>query len=119
MRQVIAGQFGWAEQRTASVAGLWLGRAMQAVVPVSCTAMHDVSVPRTATHDVSVPCTATHDVSVPRTARHGVSHTPGIAFRHLPPNSARTGYATEGALFISPQLSTDALSSLGKTVEAT
>ena len=28
-----------------------------------------------------------------------------IAFRHLPPNSARTGYATEGALFISAQLS--------------
>ena len=24
-------------------------------------------------------------------------HTPSIAFRHLPPNSARTGYATEGA----------------------
>ena len=30
-----------------------------------------------------------------------------IAFRHLPPNSARFGYATEGALFISAQLSTD------------
>ena len=25
-------------------------------------------------------------------------HTPSIAFRHLPPNSARFGYATEGAL---------------------
>ena len=23
-------------------------------------------------------------------------HTPSMAFRHLPPNSARTGYATEG-----------------------
>ena len=33
------------------------------------------------------------------------SHTPSIAFRHLPPNSARFGYATEGALFISAQLS--------------
>ena len=26
-------------------------------------------------------------------------HTPSIAFRHLPPNSARFSYATEGALF--------------------
>ena len=38
------------------------------------------------------------------------SHTPNIAFRHLPPNSARFSYATEGALFISAQLSTDAVS---------
>ena len=29
------------------------------------------------------------------------SNTPSIAFRHLPPDSARIGYATEGALFIS------------------
>ena len=42
------------------------------------------------------------------------SHTPSIAFRHLPPNSARFGYATEGALFISVQLSTDAVSALRK-----
>ena len=28
-------------------------------------------------------------------------HTPSTAFRHLPPNSARFSYATEGALFIS------------------
>ena len=41
-------------------------------------------------------------------------HTPSIAFRHLPPNSARFGYATEGALFISAQLSTDAVSALRK-----
>ena len=34
-------------------------------------------------------------------------HTPSIAFRHLPPDSARFSYATEGALFISAQLSTD------------
>ena len=40
--------------------------------------------------------------------------TPSIAFRHLPPNSARFGYATEGALFISAQLSTDAVSALRK-----
>ena len=37
-----------------------------------------------------------------------------IAFRHLPPNSARFGYATEGALFISAQLSTDVVSALRK-----
>ena len=30
----------------------------------------------------------------------GLAHTPNIAFRHLPPNSARVSYATEGALFI-------------------
>ena len=30
---------------------------------------------------------------------HGISHTPSIAFRHLPPNSAKFSYATEGALF--------------------
>ena len=34
---------------------------------------------------------------------HGVhreGHTPSIAFRHNPPNSARTGHATEGALSV-------------------
>ena len=41
-------------------------------------------------------------------------HTPSIAFRHHPPNSARFSYATEGALFISAQLSTDAVSALRK-----
>ena len=35
-------------------------------------------------------------------------------FRHLPQNSARFSYATEGALFISAQLSTDAVSALRK-----
>ena len=42
------------------------------------------------------------------------SHTPSITFHHLPPNSARIGYAAEGALFISAQLSTDAVSALRK-----
>ena len=37
-----------------------------------------------------------------------------IAFRHLPPNSARFSYATEGALFISAELSSDAVSALRK-----
>ena len=41
-------------------------------------------------------------------------HTPSTAFWHLPPNSARFGYATEGALFISMQLSTNAVSALQK-----
>jgi len=41
-------------------------------------------------------------------------HTPSIAFRHLSPNSARYSYATEGALFISAQLSSDAVSALRK-----
>ena len=29
------------------------------------------------------------------------SHTPSITFRHLPPHSAKIGYSTEGALFVS------------------
>ena len=41
-------------------------------------------------------------------------HTPSIAFRHLPPNSARFSYANEGTFFISAQLSTDAVSALRK-----
>ena len=44
----------------------------------------------------------------------GWVHTPSITFQHLPPNSAGFGYATEGALFISAQLSTDAVSTLWK-----
>ena len=43
-----------------------------------------------------------------------LTHTTSIAFRHLPPNSARISYATEGAHFISAQLSTDAVSALRK-----
>ena len=44
----------------------------------------------------------------------GVQHNPSTAFRHLPPNYARFSYATNGALFISAQLSTDAVSALRK-----
>ena len=33
---------------------------------------------------------------------------------HLPPNSARIGYATEGALFVSMQLSANTVSALSK-----
>ena len=46
--------------------------------------------------------------------RATLRHSPSIAFHHLPPNSARIGYAAEGALFISAQLSTDAVSALRK-----
>ena len=42
------------------------------------------------------------------------SHTLSIGFRHLPPYSARFSYTTEGALFISVQLSSDAVSALQK-----
>ena len=41
-------------------------------------------------------------------------HTLSIAFRYLPPNSARFSYATDGALFISAQLSSDSISALRK-----
>ena len=37
------------------------------------------------------------------------AHTPRIAFLHLPLNSVRTRCTTEGALFISAQLSTDSV----------
>ena len=40
--------------------------------------------------------------------------TPNIAFRHLPSNSARFSYTTEGALSISAQLFTDVGSALWK-----
>ena len=39
-------------------------------------------------------------------------HILSIAFRHLLPNSARFSYATEGALFISAQLSSNVVSAL-------
>ena len=41
-------------------------------------------------------------------------HTLSITFRQLPPNSARFSYATEGALFISMQLSSNVVSALQK-----
>ena len=58
-----------------------------------------------------------------KTLTHIHVHTPSIAFPHLPSNSARFSYATEGAFFISAQLYTDAVSALRNvpvlTVEAT
>ena len=42
----------------------------------------------------------------------GWVHTPSIAFLHLPPNSARFGYATERGTLYLPALSTDAVSAL-------
>lgn len=47
-----------------------------------------------------------------REVRCGSPPTLSIVFRHPPPNPARIAYATEGALFISVQLSTDAASTL-------
>ena len=41
-------------------------------------------------------------------------HTPSVTFWHLPPNSARFGYAIDGPLFTSAQLTTDTVSALGK-----
>ena len=41
-------------------------------------------------------------------------YTLSITFQHPPPNSARIGSATEVALFISAQLSTDAVSTFQK-----
>ena len=43
-------------------------------------------------------------------------HTLSIAFWHLPPNSARFSYTTEGVLFISAQLSSDMVSALRKVL---
>ena len=50
----------------------------------------------------------------PTKGRIDWTHTPSIAFWHLSPNSARFGYPTEGVLFISAQLSSDAVSALRK-----
>ena len=50
-----------------------------------------------------------------------VQHTPSIAFRHLPPNSARYSYATEGALALYLRRGQRPPKGLGtdKTVETT
>ena len=45
------------------------------------------------------------------------AHTLSITFQHLPQNSARIGYTTEEALFISVQVSTDAVSTLWKVLK--
>ena len=44
----------------------------------------------------------------------GCNRTPNLAFRRPSPNSARFSYAIEGVLFISAQLSSDAVSALRK-----
>ena len=66
---------------------------------------------RPAPTDVSA---ATAYATASRMYRQQSAHTPSIAFRHLFPNSARSGYATEGAPLISEQLSADAVSALRK-----
>ena len=55
-----------------------------------------------------------HPVGAEPGPTHHPVHTPSITFWHLHPNSARTGYAIEGALFISTQLSADAARALQK-----
>ena len=45
---------------------------------------------------VSVGCARTAMI-------HSTTNSPSIAFRHLPPNSARISYDIEGALFISQE----------------
>ena len=65
-------------------------------------------------HNLSLICQTSEDIKHQLTVKHHAekdhsnvhflslsSHTPSIASRHLPPNSAITGYATEGSLFIS------------------
>ena len=64
----------------------------------------------------SGPAKASLELSHYHVVCHSFHHTPSIAFRHLPPNSARFSYATEGALFISAQLSSDAVSALRKVL---
>ena len=44
------------------------------------------------------------------------NHTAGRVFQHIAPDSDRIGYAAERALFISAQLSTDAVSVFRKVL---
>ena len=61
---------------------------------------------RSVTNAVQVAACSSREKARPTFRAH--------AFRHLPPNSARFSYATEGVLFISAQLSSDAVSALRK-----
>ena len=74
-----------------------------------CSFLSEVFLPAYLSLCLSVCC-----LSCSSFHRYFSSHTPSIAFRHLPPNSARIGYTTAGALFISAQLSTDAVNALRK-----
>ena len=78
------------------------------VLPL-CTKAHTVwkctDVPPFFSHRAYIHCVFSSPCS---------THTPSITFRHLSPNSAGIGYATEGAPFISVQLSTDVVSALWK-----
>ena len=69
---------------------------------------------RTHTHTHTHAHTCTHMHTHTHTHTHTQSHTPSITFRHLPPNSARFNYTTEGVLHISVQLSSDVISALWK-----
>ena len=86
--------------RRASLSGTFLQTLPDLVMPLK---RHSLS-PRSCPPTRSAP-----------SERFGYyNHTPSIAFRYLPPNSARFSYATEGVLFISAQLSTEAVSALRK-----
>ena len=65
-------------------------------------------------HNFSSSSIVEQSGSFTHTHTHTHTHTlsPSIAFWHIPANSARFSYATEGALFISAQLSTDVVSTL-------
>ena len=84
---------------------VWGFASVCCVCSVQCVCMHVFCVCRTW-----VGCGNNYNAARPLTC----THTPSIAFRHPPPNSARFGYATEGALSISAQLSTDMVSALQK-----
>ena len=76
-----------------------------------------LSVARAASGFVTMSMTLLETSRIPITCCQRMTHTPtpSIAFRPLPPNSARTGYPTQEALFtVSAQLSTDALNTLQK-----
>ena len=49
-------------------------------------------------HGMTFPFLSDRDEA---SARDLFSHTPSLAFRHLSPNSAITGYATDGSLLVS------------------
>ena len=54
-----------------------------------------------------------------RYTNHPSTQTLSTAFQHLPPSSARFSYAAEGVLFISAQLSSNAVSALRKVSSGT
>ena len=88
-----------------SILGVWLwGKRMQQ------TKLQ----PQRKTSKTKTKQNSTHTNSHMHVRMHTHAHTPSITFQHLSPNSARFGYATEGAFFISMQLFADAFRTLRK-----